>query len=54
MFDCVIITIAHNHFKELSIDDIEKITKKPPVLVDIRCIFDSGVARGKGFIYRSL
>jgi UDP-N-acetyl-D-galactosamine dehydrogenase len=54
MFDCVIITIAHNHFKELSIDDIKKITKSPHVLVDVRCIFDPEVAREKGFIYRCL
>jgi nucleotide sugar dehydrogenase len=53
-FDCVIVVVVHDSFKNLSVDDIKKLTKPSPVLVDVRCVFDSNAARESGFIYRSL
>jgi len=52
--DCLIFTVGHKEFLELSIDYLAKITNTNPVLVDVRRIFDAESARNTGFIYRSL
>ena len=35
-YDCIIITVAHQQFKRLSVDKIVKLFKKPGLLVDIK------------------
>lgn len=41
--DCVIVAVAHNEFKELSLDDIKKLYKKCPddekVLIDVKGLY---------------
>jgi len=52
--DCLIFTVGHKQFLELSIDELLKITNTNPVLIDVRRIFDAESARNAGFIYRAL
>lgn len=50
--DCVILTVMHDAFKKIKLEQIKKIMNKPPVLVDVRGNFRK--AASEGFIYRSL
>ena len=50
--DCVIITVVHDVFKELTLTKIKSIMNEPPVLIDVRGKFHK--AKDSGFIYRSL
>jgi UDPglucose 6-dehydrogenase/UDP-N-acetyl-D-galactosamine dehydrogenase len=53
--DCVIITVAHNQFKKMRLDDIKKfMNEKRPVLIDLKGIFNCEEAQKKGFYYRTL
>lgn len=52
--DAVIITVAHNEFKNMNLDDIWKFLSDKPVLIDIRGIFDGEKAKGEGFHYKTL
>ncbi len=38
--DCVIITVAHNAFKKLRLEDVKKFMNDKPVLIDVRRMFD--------------
>ncbi len=50
--DCVIITVVHDVFKELSLEKIKSIMNEPPVLIDVRGKYYK--AKDSGFIYKSL
>jgi len=52
--DCVIITVAHNDFKKLDLDEIRKIMNGNPVLIDVRRIYDKEDAFKRGFLYKTL
>ena len=52
--DGVIITIAHDEFKGITLDKLKEMMNDNPVLVDVRRIFDARVAEKKGFLYRGL
>ena len=52
-FDCVIITVAHNEFKKITLDEIKKFMNENPVLVDVRGVLEEEAKR-KGFYYRRL
>ena len=52
--DCVIIAVAHDAFKMMTIEDIEKFTNDNPVLIDVQGIFDGEDARKNGFYYETL
>ncbi|MBN1368986.1 MAG: nucleotide sugar dehydrogenase [Dehalococcoidaceae bacterium] len=52
--DCLIFTVGHKQFLDLSIYNLVKITNTNPVLVDVRSVFDSEAAKNAGFIYRAL
>ena len=52
--DCVIVTVAHDEFKRLTLDDMKKFMKDKPVLIDVRGIFDNKEAKSKGFYYKTL
>lgn len=52
--DGVIITVFHSAFRALSLETLKAVMRPDPVLVDARGAFDPDVARGLGFIYRSL
>lgn len=52
--DCVIVTVAHNMFKKMKLEDLTRMMNDNPVLVDVRGMFDGKEAERKGFYYRSL
>jgi UDP-N-acetyl-D-galactosamine dehydrogenase len=53
--DCVIITVAHDQFKKMTLDDIKKfMSEKKPVLIDLKGIFNSKEAQMSGFYYWTL
>ncbi len=52
--DCVILAVAHDAFKEITLDKLKGIMNASPVLIDVRGMFEPGQAREKGFYYRTL
>ena len=52
--DCIIIAAAHSVFNEISLDDIRKIMKDNPILIDVRRMFRKEEAEIKGFCYKTL
>jgi UDPglucose 6-dehydrogenase/UDP-N-acetyl-D-galactosamine dehydrogenase len=52
--DCIIITVAHEEFKRMTLEDIKKIMNEKPVLVDVRRIFDRKGAEIGGLLHKSL
>lgn len=52
--DCVIITVAHEEFKRMVLEDIKGIMNEKPVVVDVRRIFARKSAEMRGFLYMSL
>lgn len=52
--DCVIISVAHNEFKKMTLEDIKKMMNGKPVLIDVRGIFNKDNANKKGFYYKTL
>jgi nucleotide sugar dehydrogenase len=51
--DCVLIVNKHNAFRSLTFDQL-KSKMNPPVLIDIKNLFDRRAAQAAGFYYRSL
>ena len=52
--DCVIITVTHDEFKKIKLEDVKKFMNDAPILIDVRSIFDGKEAKRKGFYYRGL
>ena len=52
--DGVVVTIAHEKFRKLKLDDMKKIMPDKPVLIDVRGMFDGEEAKRKGFYYKRL
>ncbi|MBE3136945.1 MAG: nucleotide sugar dehydrogenase [Thermoplasmata archaeon] len=52
--DCVIIAVAHEQFKAITLDVLKTASKENPVLIDVRRIFDEQEAKKKGFLYYTL
>ena len=52
--DCVILTVAHDVFREFTLDELKKIMNDSPIIVDARGTFDRKEAEEKGFYYGSL
>ena len=52
--DCVIITVAHDEFKEMTLGDLARMMNDNPVLVDVRGMFDAGTTEKMGFYYKKL
>ncbi|MDD5127387.1 MAG: nucleotide sugar dehydrogenase [Dehalococcoidales bacterium] len=52
--DAVILTVAHTLFRELTLADLKAILHRPPVLVDVRSIYNIDEAQQEGFYYRTL
>jgi len=50
--NCVIVTVMHDVFKKIDLNQIKNIMSDPPILIDVRGGFRE--ASSKGFIYRSL
>jgi len=55
MVDCVIVTVAHDEFKEMGLSDMARFMAmdEAPVLVDVRGMFDGEDARCRGFVYQT-
>ena len=52
--DCLIIAVAHDAFRKMTLDTIKKFMSTKPVLIDVRGIFTSEDAKKKGFYYKTL
>lgn len=52
--DCVILTVCHDIFKEITLDELRDGMNEDPVLIDVRGFFDEEKAIEKGFCYKSL
>jgi UDPglucose 6-dehydrogenase/UDP-N-acetyl-D-galactosamine dehydrogenase len=52
--DAVIIAVAHQKFKHLTMKQIRQFMNDRPVLIDVRGMVDRNAARKNGFYYRSL
>jgi UDP-N-acetyl-D-mannosaminuronate dehydrogenase len=52
--DGIIVSIAHNAFKQTTLTKLRAIARTKPVLIDVRGIFDSKEAKLEGFCYDSL
>ncbi|MBA7710149.1 UDP-glucose 6-dehydrogenase [subsurface metagenome] len=52
--DGVILAVAHEAFKEVTVGKLKGIMNDNPVLIDVRGFFDSQEAAEKGFYYRTL
>jgi UDPglucose 6-dehydrogenase/UDP-N-acetyl-D-galactosamine dehydrogenase len=52
--DGVIVAVAHDAFKRMTLEDVKKFMSDAPVLVDVRGVFDGEGARKNGFYYRGL
>ena len=53
--DCIIVAVAHNEFKELSLDEIKKLYKKSAdsekVLIDVKGLYSVNELEDAGFTY---
>ena len=52
--DCVILAVAHDAFKGITLDDLKAIMNTNPALIDIWGVFDAREARLGGFYYETL
>ena len=52
--DCVIITVAHDVFKDISLSELKGMMNNNPILIDIRGMFDREDAERMGVCYRNL
>ena len=52
--DCVIITVAHDEFKKMTLDSIKQFMNEKPVLIDVRGMFEKDDSVEKGFNYKTL
>jgi len=50
--DCVIMAVAHDQFRAMSLDDVRGFMNGDPVLVDVQGIFDSAEAARGGYYYQ--
>ncbi len=53
-FDAVVVAVAHAAFRTLSLDVLRRHTRRDPVLMDVRRLYDGTRAQELGFIYRTL
>ena len=52
--DCIILTVAHDVFKGITLNKLKGIMNDSPIIVDVRGTFDEEEVRKKGFCYRCL
>ena len=51
--DCVVITVAHDAFKKIGLDEIKTLMEERPILIDVRGLFKRE-AEKSDLVYRSL
>ncbi|MEF8874136.1 MAG: nucleotide sugar dehydrogenase [Candidatus Thermoplasmatota archaeon] len=52
--DSFVFTVAHDEFKEISIDELKDLSTTDPLLVDVRGMFSKERSGENGFIYKKL
>ncbi len=52
--DCIILTVAHDAFKQLTLHQLKQIMNNNPILIDVRGLFNQEQATRHGFYYRCL
>lgn len=52
--DCIILTVTHNIFREVTLAKLKDIMNANPILIDVRGFFDSRKAVENRFYYRTL
>ena len=52
--DCTIISVTHDEFRNMTLEDLKNFMAESPVLIDVRALFDSDEAKKKGFYYKTL
>jgi UDPglucose 6-dehydrogenase/UDP-N-acetyl-D-galactosamine dehydrogenase len=52
--DAIILAVAHQAFREITLDQLKNITTNNPVLIDVRRFFKKENAEAKGFYYQTL
>jgi len=51
--DCIIITVIHDNFKTISLDNLIGMMRNNPILIDVRGFYDEA-AKKRNIIYRKL
>jgi len=52
--DCIILAVAHDQFKRKTYNDLKKMMKERPVLIDVRRMYKKDEAKKQGFTYYAL
>jgi len=52
--DCVIVAVAHDQFKTMTLDRMKGFMAQDPILIDVRGMFERREAEEKGFHYSTL
>jgi len=52
--DCLVLTVIHNVFRNLTLEKLKDIMNSKPILIDVRGLFDKKEAMERGFYYRTL
>ncbi|MFC1871168.1 nucleotide sugar dehydrogenase [Chloroflexota bacterium] len=53
-FDAIVITVAHEAFQKLKLDDLARLQNINPVLIDVRGVYNGEEAKQAGFTYKTL
>ncbi|MBA7533807.1 UDP-glucose 6-dehydrogenase [subsurface metagenome] len=53
-FDAVVITVAHEAFKQMKLSDLARMQNTNPILIDVRGVYNGVEAKQTGFTYRTL
>ncbi len=54
MIDGVIVAVAHQEFRRMSLKDVKELMNNDPVIVDVRGIFHDEEGKTEGVLYRTL
>jgi len=52
--DCIILAVAHDAFKDITLDELRGIMNDSPILIDVHGLFEPARARSEGFYHRTL
>ena len=52
--DAVIVSVAHDSFRKIKLNELREPLSNKPVLIDVRQIFDRNEAEREGFYYQTL
>jgi UDPglucose 6-dehydrogenase/UDP-N-acetyl-D-galactosamine dehydrogenase len=52
--DCIILAVAHDKFKKITYNELKKMMKERPVLIDVRRMYNKDEAKKHGIYYNTL